>query len=74
MAGVAREIAGGGDVPAALARGRGELLAAGFETVEYLDLCDAATLIWVDRFEREARLLVAAWVGGVRLIDNIAVG
>jgi pantoate--beta-alanine ligase len=74
MAGVARDIAGGADVPATLARGRAELLAAGFETVEYLDLCDAATLIWVDRFEREARLLVAAWVGGVRLIDNIAVG
>jgi pantoate--beta-alanine ligase len=73
MAAVARDIAGGAEVPARLAAGRDELLAAGFEAVEYLDLCDAATLLWVDRLEREARLLAAAWAGGVRLIDNIAV-
>ena len=49
------------------------LLDAGFERVEYIDLCDAETLLWIDRLDGPARLLAAAWVGGVRLIDNIAV-
>ncbi len=63
----------GTGVAAALAAGRAGLVAAGFERVEYLDLCDAETLLWIDTVAGPARLLVAAWVGGVRLIDNIAV-
>jgi pantoate--beta-alanine ligase len=38
-----------------------------------MELCDAQTLLWTDRLDNPARLLAAAWVGGVRLIDNIAV-
>ncbi|CUH75025.1 pantoate--beta-alanine ligase [Tropicibacter naphthalenivorans] len=50
-----------------------KILAAGFTEVEYLDLraCDDLSLL--DTPSREARLLVAAWLAGVRLIDNIAV-
>jgi pantoate--beta-alanine ligase len=36
-------------------------------------LRDAETLEPVSRVERPARLLVAAWLDSVRLIDNIAV-
>lgn len=46
---------------------------AGFTEVEYLDLRAADNLERLDGPERPARLLVAAWLAGVRLIDNIAV-
>lgn len=74
MQAVAGAIKAGMDVPRVLEVGRQDLMNAGFDKVEYLDLCDAATLVWVERFSGPARLLAAAWVGGVRLIDNIAVG
>ena len=47
--------------------------AAGFERVEYIELRDAATLVPSDDTDRPRRMLAAAWLGGVRLIDNIAV-
>lgn len=46
---------------------------AGFTEVEYLDLRAADTLEVLDAPTRPARLLAAAWLAGVRLIDNIAV-
>jgi len=49
------------------------LIAAGFESVDYLELRDARTLAPLDRLEGEARLLVAARLGTTRLIDNIGV-
>ena len=73
MSGAAGAMRTGMPVPQALAAATAGLLAAGFERVDYMDLCDAETLLWIDRVEGPARLLVAAWVGGVRLIDNIAV-
>jgi pantoate--beta-alanine ligase len=73
MSAVGAAIKAGFPVADALRVGRDDLAGAGFEKVEYLDLCDAQTLVWVDRYAREARLLAAVWVGGVRLIDNIAV-
>ena len=47
---------------------------AGFDRLEYLDLRTARDLAPLDRAGPPARLLAAAWLGGVRLIDNIAVG
>lgn len=41
--------------------------------VEYLELCDGSTLAPLSTAEEDARLLVAAWLGKTRLIDNIAV-
>ncbi len=38
--------------------------------VHYVEVRDARSLLAVPRVEREARLLIAASVGGVRLIDN----
>jgi pantoate--beta-alanine ligase len=49
------------------------LEAAGFTEVEYLDLRACDDLSELETPDRPARLLAAAWLAGVRLIDNIAV-
>jgi pantoate--beta-alanine ligase len=50
------------------------LLEAGFSTVDYLTVRDAATLRpWTDR-ARPGRVLAAARLGKARLIDNVPVG
>ena len=46
---------------------------AGFQEIEYLALCDASTLAPLSRIDAPARLLVGAWLGETRLIDNILV-
>jgi pantoate--beta-alanine ligase len=38
--------------------------------VEYVDVVDPVTLQPVARVERDARIALAVWIGGVRLIDN----
>ena len=48
------------------------VLEGGFAAVDYVQLCDPATLAPTETLP--ARLLVAARIGGVRLIDNMAVG
>lgn len=50
-----------------------EVLAAGFDSVEYIELRDALHLGPAEGLDRPLRLLAAAWLGGVRLIDNIPV-
>jgi len=50
-----------------------QIAAAGFGEVEYFDLRCAETLEALETPDRPARLLAAAWMEGVRLIDNIAV-
>ncbi|MCY1126877.1 pantoate--beta-alanine ligase [Frigidibacter sp. RF13] len=72
MAEAAVVIRAAGDVAAALSAARGAILKAGFAEVEYLELRHSATLEPLDRAAPEARLFAAAWIGGVRLIDNIA--
>jgi pantoate--beta-alanine ligase len=52
--------------------GRDELQAPGID-VDYLAIVDGETLAPIARLKPESRLLVAAEVGGVRLIDNAAV-
>jgi pantoate--beta-alanine ligase len=47
--------------------------AAGFERVEYIELRDAETLMPSSDSARPRRMLAAAWLAGVRLIDNIPV-
>lgn len=47
--------------------------AAGFKRVEYIELRDAETLMPSDDPRRPRRMLAAAWLDGVRLIDNIPV-
>lgn len=63
-----------GETAGALCRqGTEDLLAAGFLSVDYLEVRDGQTLAPLDRLERPARVLVAARLGGARLIDNLAV-
>lgn len=69
----AAAIRDGVPVAVQLATAREELRQAGFTEIEYVDLRDARNLLPVLSPEAPARLLAAAWIGGVRLIDNIAV-
>jgi pantoate--beta-alanine ligase len=70
----------GAPVAATLAGATSAILAAGFASVDYIALCDAATLAPLESLDRQARLLGAARIGmnrsdnfTIRLIDNIAV-
>ena len=54
-----------------LEQGKTELLKAGFSKIDYLALCDADNLQPIGVYKGNARLLVAAWLGKTRLIDNV---
>ena len=58
----------------AIAEGIDALTAAGFGPVDYLTVRDAETLkSWSRVNGRPGRVLVAAWLGKTRLIDNVGV-
>jgi len=68
------EIESGVDLGDALAQLARALLAAGFLSVDYAELRDAADLSLLPaRSDQPMRLLVAARIGKARLIDNMAV-
>lgn len=70
----AAAIAGGTDAAEALGALEAELLAAGFTSIDYATLAGAASLAPLEALTTSpARLLVAARIGGTRLIDNLAV-
>jgi pantoate--beta-alanine ligase len=48
------------------------LLKAGFASIDYLALVDAETLAPLAKLDRPGRVLAAAKLGAVRLIDNVA--
>ena len=72
MRDAAAMIGTGGDAGRALADLKDTLLAAGFQSVDYAELRDADSLSALDRDNGNARLFVAARIGGTRLIDNMA--
>jgi pantoate--beta-alanine ligase len=49
------------------------LLNAGFDSVDYLEMRDGATLEPLAKAKEGARVFVAARIGGTRLIDNVPV-
>jgi pantoate--beta-alanine ligase len=70
MAEAAAGMALAADPETVLGAARAALRSAGFESIDYLAVRDAATL-GEPSPGRPARLLAAASIGGVRLIDNI---
>ena len=69
----AAALSGGGPAAPVLEAAKTRIAAAGFGPIDYVELRDADTLSPIDRVERPARLLAAAWMGKARLIDNVAV-
>lgn len=70
------EIESGTPIGYALDQAHQTLNEAGFRSIDYISACDAQTL---EPFEdekaprdRDGRLLLAAWMGTTRLIDNLA--
>lgn len=66
-------IRSGEDASAILAWATQHLLDWGFDSVDYFILCDQRSLEAMTKLDRPARLLVAARIGGTRLIDNIPI-
>ena len=72
----AAAVAAGGRIDEAEAAGKATLTAAGFGQIDYLDFREASDLSKLGPGPiagAEGRILVAAWLGKTRLIDNIAV-
>jgi len=49
------------------------ILQQGFDKIDYVEICDAETLLPVTKLEDDKKLivLVATFIEGVRLIDNL---
>ena len=74
LRGMAGALADGASVGAQEAAGAAALTDAGFTAIDYVAVRDAETLAPVERVSAPARVLAAARLGRVRLIDNVAVG
>jgi pantoate--beta-alanine ligase len=74
LANITASAAKGAEIGPLLAKGREEILTAGFDPIDYLEIRDAQTLALItDKVERPARIFVAARLGKARLIDNHAI-
>ncbi len=73
MTAAATELAAGADAAAPLAAARQSLTAAGFD-VDYLALVDGPSLREIPRAAPDCRLIAAARLGTVRLLDNRGIG
>jgi len=73
LADMAQDLAAGRTVEETVDKGAGRLESVGFR-IDYLEVRDAETLMPTgSTVEAPARLLAAAYLGRVRLIDNVAV-
>lgn len=70
---LAARLADGDPAAPLLDWGRAALQRAGFDKLDYLELRAADDLQALAAVVRPARLFVAAWLGSVRLIDNVPV-
>ena len=64
---------GSDNAAAVLAELKAAILAAGFDSIDYAELRDTDSIEPLDAPNGNARLFVAARIGGTRLIDNMAV-
>ena len=69
---VASALRDGASVADSLDFGVQALLKIGFQKVDYLELRHAQSLTPMTAYQPPARLLVAAWLGKTRLLDNIS--
>jgi pantoate--beta-alanine ligase len=72
----AQAVAAGGRIDEAEAAGKAALTAAGFGQIDYLDIREASDLSKLGPGpvgDAQGRILVAAWLGKTRLIDNMPV-
>jgi pantoate--beta-alanine ligase len=72
----AQAVAAGGRIDEAEAAGKVALTAAGFGQIDYLDIREASDLSKLGPGpigDAQGRILVAAWLGKTRLIDNMPV-
>ncbi|QDC08238.1 pantoate--beta-alanine ligase [Oceanicola sp. D3] len=69
----AHALVGGASAEGALDIARQALTAAGYEQIDYLELRADPGLLPVSTLDGPARLFAAAWMDGVRLIDNLPV-
>ena len=71
MRATATAVAQGRDITLSAKVGRDELLKAGFDSIDYLEVRDAATLRLVTDRAQPMRILAAVKIGKTRLIDNM---
>ncbi len=71
---IAEGVVAGGDFAALRTAAVKRLEAANFTKIDYLEMRAADDLALLNASMRPTRLFAAAWLAGVRLIDNIAVG
>jgi pantoate--beta-alanine ligase len=64
------ELRAGNVAPPTLAGAKSRLHKAGFDRIDYLELCDEQSLQPIAIARPPARLFVAAFIGKTRLIDN----
>lgn len=68
------QLRSGQDYQKVIKNGKDALLEAGFDQIDYLEICDEADLSYIYApIEGPQRVFVAAHLGKARLIDNIAV-
>ena len=63
-----------GAVAREIAWGFRQLEDAGFRKIDYIEVCDEATLQPTRQVTAPSRVFAAAWLGGTRLIDNWQIG
>lgn len=73
LANIAECLRGGTAIRDAEHQGKDALMAAGFDSVDYVAVRDANTLLPLGHASANMRILAAATIGGTRLIDNMAV-
>ncbi|WP_413992344.1 pantoate--beta-alanine ligase [Labrys okinawensis] len=69
----AKRLLAGEPVPYTLTWARSAIVGCGYDSIEYLELRAEDDLAPASGLERPARLIAAAWLAGVRLVDNVKV-